>query len=104
MKYMLGAIHQAPPIIAPATSAITGSFAPQGTKVDVIMVIRRFLSSSMVLVAMMAGTPQPEEISSGIKLFPDNPNLRKIRSMINATLAMYPQSSRTDKNRKRIAI
>ena len=57
----------------PPIRAITGSFAPQGTKVAVIMVRRRSLSCSMVLDAMMPGIPQPEEIKSGIKLFPDNP-------------------------------
>ena len=53
---------------------------------------------------MIPGTPQPDEISKGMKLFPDNPNLRKILSMINATRAIYPQSSRKLKNRNTIAI
>ena len=52
------------------------------------MVILRSLSFSMVREAMMPGTPQPVPISMGIKDFPDNPNFRKILSMINATLAM----------------
>ena len=50
-------------MIAPAISAITGSLAPQGTKVVVMMVILLFFSSSMVRAAIMPGTPQPEEIS-----------------------------------------
>ena len=58
------------------------------------MVILRSLSFSMVRDAMIPGTPQPVPISMGIKDLPDRPNLRKILSMINATLAMYPQASR----------
>ena len=87
-KYALGATQEAPPNRAPANSAIIGSFAPHGMKVVVIMVILRSLSFSMVREAMMPGTPQPVPISMGIKDFPDNPNFRKILSMINATLAM----------------
>ena len=41
----------------------------------------------------MPGTPHPELISTGINDFPDYPNLRRILSIINAILAMYPQSS-----------
>ena len=33
-------------------------------------------------------TPQPEEIMNGMKDLPDRPNLRKIRSMMNATRAI----------------
>ena len=74
-----------------------GSFAPQGTKVVVMIVILRSLSLSMVRDAMIPGTPQPEPISIGMKDFPERPNLRKIRSMMNATRAMYPQPSRNAK-------
>ena len=87
-KYMTGANHHEPPIRKPAISAITGSFAPQGIKVVVIMVMRRSFSFSMVRVAIMPGTPQPEEIMNGMKDLPDRPNLRKIRSMMNATRAI----------------
>ena len=65
-----------------------GSFAPQGIMVVVMMVMRRSFSFSMVLVAMTAGTPQPDAISMGMKLLPDRPNLRKMRSIMNATRAM----------------
>ena len=51
-------------------------------------VIRRSRSFSMVREAMTPGTPQPEPMSMGIKLLPLRPNLRKIRSMMNATRAM----------------
>ena len=68
--------------------AIMGSFAPQGTKVVVIMVILRSRSFSMVREAMTPGTPQPVPISMGIKDLPERPNLRKIRSIIKAIRAM----------------
>ena len=73
---------------APANIAMIGSLAPHGTKQVVMMVMRRSRSCSMVREAMTAGTPQPEPISIGMKDLPDRPNLRKIRSMMNATRAM----------------
>ena len=57
----------------PPIRAITGSFAPQGTKVAVIMVSRLSLSFSMVREAMIPGIPQPDEIRSGMKLLPESP-------------------------------
>ena len=68
--------------------AIKGTFAPQGIKVVVIMVIRRSRSFSMVRDAMMPGTPQPVPTSMGIKDLPDRPNFRKIRSRTKAIRAM----------------
>ena len=62
--------------------------APQGTKVVVMMVMRRSRSFSMVREAMTPGTPQPEPMSMGMKLLPLRPNFRKIRSMMKATRAM----------------
>ena len=73
---------------APAISATIGIFAPQGIKVVVMMVNLRSRSFSMVREAMMPGTPQPEEMSMGMKLLPERPNLRKMRSIMNATRAM----------------
>ena len=87
-KKALRETHQALPKNAPAIRAIIGSFAPHGIKVVVIMVIFLSLSCSIVLEAMTPGTPQPVPISIGIKDFPESPNLRKIRSMIKATLAI----------------
>ena len=46
----------------------------------------------------MPGTPHPLPISIGMNDFPDNPNFLKILSMINATRAIYPQSSNIAKN------
>ena len=87
-KYALGATHHAPPNSAPAIRAMIGSFAPQGIKVVVIMVIFRSRSFSIVREAIMPGTPQPVPISIGIKDLPDRPNFRKIRSMTNAIRAI----------------
>ena len=65
-----------------------GSLAPQGMKPVVIMVIFRSRSCSMVREAMMPGTPQPVATSMGMKLLPERPKRRKIRSMMKATRAM----------------
>ena len=88
VKYALGATQAAPSNSAPVINAIIGSFAEHGMNVVVMIVIRRSLSCSMVRLAMMAGTPHPVPISIGMKLLPDNPNRRKILSMIKAILAM----------------
>ena len=73
---------------APAIRPMMDIFAPQGIKVVVMMVILRSRSFSMVREAMTPGTPQPVPISMGIKLLPDRPNLRKMRSMMKAMRAM----------------
>ena len=73
-KYISGAMYQSPPMMAPLKRAMTGSLALQGMKVVVMMVRRRSFSFSMVRLAMMPGTPQPEEIKSGMKLLPLMPN------------------------------
>lgn len=65
-----------------------GVLAPQGMNVVVMIVMRLSFSFSMVRVAMTPGTPHPMETSMGIKDFPERPNLRKMRSMMNATRAM----------------
>ena len=87
-KYALGATHEAPSKSAPAIRAMIGSFAPQGMNVVVMIVILRSRSFSIVRDAMIPGTPHPVPISIGINDFPDSPNLRKIRSMMNAILAI----------------
>ena len=88
MKYAEVATQALPPKIAPAIMAMNGTFAPQGIKVVVIIVIRRSRSFSMVREAMTPGTPQPVPISIGMKDLPDRPNLRKIRSRTKAIRAM----------------
>ena len=69
-----------------------------------IIVILLSASFSIVRVPITAGTPQPVPIKIGMKDLPDKPNLRKSLSMINAILAIYPESSRIAKNKKINAI
>ena len=90
--------------MTPPIKAIIGNLAPQGIKVAVIIVKRRSLSCSIVFEAIIPGIPQPEEISKGIKLFPDNPKCLKIRSITKAIRTIYPQSSNIDKNKNKMAI
>jgi hypothetical protein len=66
------------------------------------MVSLRSDSFSIVLEAIMPGTEQPVPTSMGMKDFPERPNCRKILSMMKATRAMYPQSSRKEIRRNRI--
>ena len=79
---------------APAIKPIIGSFALHGINVVVITVILLSRSFSIVLDAITPGTPQPVPTSIGMNDLPDNPNLLKILSMINAILDIYPQLSR----------
>ena len=90
------------PTSAPDTSAMMGIFAPQGIIVVVMTVMRRSFSFSMVLVAMTAGTPQPVAMSMGMKVLPESPKLRKMRSMTNATRARYPHASRNESSRNKM--
>ena len=109
-KYIAGAINPAAcqpatlPAITPPNKAITGNLAPQGINVAVIIVKRRSLSCSIVFDAIIAGIPQPEPINNGIKLFPDKPKYLNTLSITKAIRTMYPQSSKIDKNKNRIAI
>ena len=88
MKYAEVATQPALWNSAPAMRPIMGILAPQGMKVVVRMVILRSRSFSMVREAITPGTPQPVPISMGMKLLPDRPNLRKMRSMMKAIRAM----------------
>ena len=63
-------------------------FAPQGMNVARIIVSLRARSFSIVRVAMTAGTPQPLPMRIGMNDLPESPNMRKMRSMMNATRAM----------------
>ena len=76
------------PNTAPANRPIMGILAPQGMKPVVMMVMRRSRSCSMVREAMMPGTPQPVATSMGMKLLPERPKRRKIRSMMKAMRAI----------------
>ena len=48
---------------------------------------------------MTAGTVHPNPISIGTKLRPESPILRNSLSITNATLAMYPESSKIDRKK-----
>ena len=87
-KYADVATQAEPPKIAPAIIAMNGTLAPQGIKVVVIIVIRRSRSFSIVLEAIIPGTPQPVPISIGMNDLPERPNLRNIRSRTNAIRAI----------------
>ena len=65
-----------------------GILAPQEMKPAVMMVILRFRSCSMVREVIMPGTPQPVDTSMGMKLLPERPKRRKIRSIMKAMRAM----------------
>ena len=88
IKYAPVATHGEPPKIAPAIIEINGTFAPQGMKVVVMIVIRRSRSFSIVLDAIMPGIPQPVPIRIGIKLLPERPKRRKILSSTKAIRAI----------------
>ena len=88
MKYAEVETQGLPPNRAPAIIPIKGTFAPQGIKVVVITVILRSRSFSMVLEAIIPGTPHPTPMSMGIKLLPESPNLRNTRSRTNAIRAI----------------
>ena len=92
------------PARAPAIAEMTGSFAPQGMNVHVMAVIRRSDSLSMVLVDMTPGTPHPVLTIRGMNDFPERLKYLKIRSMTNATRAMYPTSSRMTRQMNRTII
>jgi hypothetical protein len=53
---------------------------------------------------MIPGTPQPVPISIGMNDLPERPNFLKIRSMMKATRAMYPQDSRNARKMKSTSI
>ena len=80
-------------------NAYIGSFA-----VQLINGVRRiviFLSLSLGRVRddITAGTVQPNPMRSGTMLLPERPIFLRSLSMKNATLAIYPLSSRSDKKK-----
>ena len=99
IKYADGATKDDPLKNAPVIRAITGSFAPQGMKLVVMMVILLSLSFSIVLEAIIPGTLHPVPINIGMKDLPDRPNFLKILSITKATLAMYPHPSKNARNK-----
>ena len=57
-----------------------------------------------VLVAITAGTVHPKPIRSGTMLLPESPIFLSSLSMTNATLAIYPLSSITERKKNRVTI
>ena len=88
MKYAPVDTHALPPKIAPAIMAMNGTFAPQGMKVVVMIVMRRSRSFSIVRDAMIPGMPQPVPTRMGMNDLPDSPKRRNTRSSTKATRAM----------------
>ena len=68
------------------------------------MVIKRSFQLPIVRVAIIAGIAQAVPEINGITLLPLIPNLRIILSIKNTTLLIYPDSSRIEINRNKIAI
>lgn len=69
-----------------------------------MIVILRSLSFSIVLDAMIPGTPHPVPINIGMNDFPDKPNLRNTRSNTNAIRDIYPQASKNANNKNNTII
>ncbi len=74
--------------IAPATAVKMGSLAPHEKNGITRTVAVRSCSSASVRVLIMAGSEQPKPMIMGMNALPESPNLRKIRSKMNATRAM----------------
>ena len=66
------------------------------------IVIFLSLSDETVLVAITAGTEQPKPMSMGTKLLPESPIFLRGLSITNATLAIYPVSSKIERKKKRV--
>ena len=71
-----------------AKSAMIGSFAPQVRNGVTRMETMRSFSESSARAPMMAGTPQPKPIISGMTPLPVRPQRRMIGSMMKAMRAM----------------
>ena len=99
-KYMAGARNMESGKNVDVIILMMTALAEQGINVQSIMVMRRSRSFSIVRVAITAGTPHPIPTRIGMKDFPESPKRRKILSMIKATRAIYPESSRRDIKKK----
>ena len=84
--------------IPPEMAVKIGNFAPQLKNGITLTVATLSFSSASVLVFIIAGTEQPKPIIIGINALPESPKRLKILSKINATLAIYPVSSRIENN------
>ena len=104
VRSIAAAIHQYSLKKTAENMAMMTVLAPQGMKVAKITVILWSRTFSIVRAAITAGTPQPLPTSIGINDLPESPKLLKSLSMMKATLAMYPQSSRKARNKKTSAM
>ena len=84
---------------APAKRMSTGRRALHDMNGVMSTVIMRLLRLSMVRVAMMAGTLQPNPMSIGMNDLPCSPILCMSLSMMNAARAIYPESSISEMKR-----
>ncbi|BAA30306.1 170aa long hypothetical protein [Pyrococcus horikoshii OT3] len=85
----------------PARKVITVILATQGINGLISIVKILSFSSSSILVAITAGTLQPNAKTIGIIAFPGSLNTLKYLSITAATLARYPLSSNIDIPTKR---
>ncbi len=90
--------------IAPATEVSISNFALHEKKGITRIVAILSFSSARVLVLIMAGIEHPNPMIIGMKARPVTPNFLNILSRIKATLAIYPLSSRMEKNKNNIKI
>ena len=84
--------------------AYTGIFAVHDIKGMRRMVSLRSRSEGNVRVDITAGTEHPKPTSMGTTLRPESPRRRSRRSMTNAMRAMYPESSSSERKKKRSTI
>lgn len=68
------------------------------------IVIFRSLSDGSVRLAITPGTVHPNPTSIGTMLRPESPSFRRSLSMIKATLAIYPLSSRSDRKKNSVTM
>ena len=85
---MVADTHHASAKNAPANSAITGIFAPQGMNGVSIAVVLRSLSLRIVRDAITPGMAHPVPMTMGITDFPERPTLLKIGSSTTVARAM----------------
>ena len=87
-KYMSGNIHHCSRKNTTENIVMMASFAPHGRNVARMIVMRWSRVFSIERAAITAGTPHPTPTTIGMNDLPESPNLRKTRSMMNATRAM----------------
>ena len=84
---------------AAAKTAKIANRAPQDINGAIMIVISRSRGASSVRAPITEGTLQPKPTISGTKDFPGRPNACIRRSITKAARAIYPESSRKERNR-----